>query len=245
MTLGDINNISSDSFVNTEKSATTKPDTGNNVNIRISSALPIEDTSWRRQLYYWVGQLTLDQQISQLVWRGKWLGYFTVLPSAEQMQNSANIFEYFSPKINLESEIASRDKPSSPVSGPFTGFYMMDNSGNGIPEKFTDVCCELDFKEIVGTSPLRYSVVGNGDTEFGPFVMEGTYESDTGKLMISRRYIVNTDPLAGKSISHLSSLHGKNVLIPWAAVAVVDTIRSSYGGVISPHLMTENIASNS
>ena len=135
------------------------------------------------------------------------------------MELSANVFEYFGPNI-LETDAISPDKSVTPISGPMTGYYMIDNSGSGKLENFTDICCELEFQEIFGTSPLRYSVIGNGDTEFGPFVMEGNYDSNTGILTLSRRYIMTTDPLAGKSIANLSAFHGKHVLVPWAVVAV-------------------------
>lgn len=168
-------------------------------------------SDWREQLYFWLGTISVDAQNSCLVWKGSWLGYFNTTPTPEQLQWSRNFFEYSGPSA-VESDVALPNGGLRPLSGAFKGHYMMDNNGGGSMQRFSDKSCSLDFQEIPGSNPLRYSVVGKGDSEFGDFVVEGIYDSSTRVLAASRRYVVETDPLAKSTLQELKSMHGQSLM---------------------------------
>jgi hypothetical protein len=174
-------------------------------------AVPQPPSDWREQLYFWLGTISVDAQNSCIVWKGSWLGYFNTTPTPEQLQWSRNFFEYSGPSA-VESDVALPNGGLRPLSGAFKGHYMMDNSGGGSMQRFSDKSCGLDFQEISGSNPLRYSVVGKGDSEFGDFVIEGIYDSSTRVLAASRRYVVETDPLAKSTLQDLKSMHGQSLM---------------------------------
>jgi hypothetical protein len=95
-----------------------------------------------------------------------------------------------------------------PINGDFKGHQTMDSDGSGKSNKFFDRSCFLDFQEVPGSGTLSlYAVVGRGESEVGPFVMEGVYDSGTHILSLSRRYLNESDPLAHKSIGELKLFH--------------------------------------
>lgn len=90
--------------------------------------------------------------------------------------------------------------PLKPVSGSYSGHYMMDNEGTGRLSRYSDNACFLDFKEEEGNNG-KFSVIGRGDSDFGAFILQGKYDSASRALDVTRKYIIDSDPRAGEKIS--------------------------------------------
>ena len=122
------------------------------------------EPDWRDQIYYWTGLLSYDAVNSCLLWKGSWLGSFTGKPNPDEFSWSSNEFEYLGEVLNLEELYVQG--LLRPRSGRFKGYYMMDNDGSGFLEKYLDNEYYVEFEEVRGLYPPRYTVVGKGDSDF-------------------------------------------------------------------------------
>eukprot|EP01041_Mallomonas_annulata_P000730 gene730-1404_t len=175
----------------------------------------VSQSDWRDQIYYWCGEFNYDNINCCLLWKGSWLGSFAGRPDPEEFAWSSNEFEYSSPRIdhnhnNINDGGGSggvggvhTDGLLHPVSGLYTGYYMMDNDGSGNLRKYLDKQYLVEFDVIKDTSPPRYSVVGRGESDFGPFVLSGSYNTASRILEMSRQYVSETDDRARMSIGEL------------------------------------------
>jgi hypothetical protein len=152
---------------------------------------------WRDQIYYWTGRLELDRHLGRLVWRGNWLGSFHGKPGAEEFvaEGLSQLFEYEGDEV-LEEEVwvcGILTPPPRPLR--FTGYYMMDNDDSGHPERFLEKEFVMSFEERGGNvAQERFFLVrGHGESEFGPFITNGTYSAYTGVLDMARKYVISAD----------------------------------------------------
>jgi len=78
-----------------------------------------------------------------------------------------------------------------PEAGNFVkGHYFMDNDGDGSLTRFKDKKCHMQFNSPDGNI---YKVTGKGDTEFGPFYVEGQYDVTTKEICVCRTYCDDDD----------------------------------------------------
>lgn len=167
--------------------------------------LPPEDDDyepdWRDQIYYWTGLLSFDTENSCLLWKGSWLGSFTGKPNPEEFAWSTNEFEYSGEQLNLDDLYVQG--LLRPKSGYFKGFYLMDNDGSGNLEKYLDNEYYVEFEEVRGLHPPRYTVIGKGESDFGTFVLTGTYNAGNRVLEMARQYIAEDDERCHMDINQL------------------------------------------
>ena len=159
------------------------------------------EPDWRDQIYYWTGFLSYDNDNNCLLWKGSWLGSFTGKPNPDEFSWSSNEFEYLGEAANLaELYVQGLLRPRS---GRFKGFYMMDNDGSGSLSKYLDNEYYVEFEEVRGLHPPRYTVVGKGDSDFGTFVLTGTYNAGNRVLEMARQYISNEDERCAMNVNQL------------------------------------------
>lgn len=159
------------------------------------------EPDWRDQIYYWTGLLSHDSMNSCLLWKGSWLGSFTGKPNPDEFSWSSNAFEYLGEVINLDDLYVHG--LLRPRSGRFKGYYMMDNDGSGSLEKYLDNEYYVEFEEVRGLHPPRYTVVGKGDSNFGTFVLTGTYNAGNRVLEMARQYICEEDERCAMNVNQL------------------------------------------
>jgi hypothetical protein len=166
-------------------------------------------SDWREQLYHWRGHLSMDSSVSTsgdatkrsvLLWSGTWVGSWQQVAGSEStLAWTGNTFTYRGPQV-AEEQTASMSVPLKPVSGSFLGHYMMDNEGSGRLSRYSDSTCYLDFKDDENAAG-KYTVIGRGDSDFGAFILQGTYDSASRALDLTRKYIPDSDPRSGEKIS--------------------------------------------
>lgn len=159
------------------------------------------EPDWRDQIYYWTGLLSYDALNSCLLWKGSWLGSFTGKPNPDEFSWSSNEFEYMGEVLNLDDLYVHG--LLRPRSGRFKGYYMMDNDGSGSLEKYLDNEYYVEFEEVRGLHPPRYTVVGKGDSDFGTFVLTGTYNAGNRVLEMARQYISEEDERCSMNVNQL------------------------------------------
>ena len=159
------------------------------------------EPDWRDQIYYWTGLLSFDTEKSCLVWKGTWLGSFTGKPSPEEFAWSNNEFEYSGERLSLD-DLYSQGL-LRPKSGYFKGFYLMDSDGSGSLEKYLDNEYYVEFEEVRGLHPPRYTVIGKGESDFGTFVLTGTYNAGNRVLEMARQYIAEDDERCHMDINQI------------------------------------------
>lgn len=154
--------------------------------------LPPAEPDWRDQIYYWVGKLSYDDKQQCLRWRGRWMGSFSGKPAESEFDSSSNEFTYCSPRIEKARAFSSQGL-LRPISGHYAGQYGMDNDGSGVIEMYTDKELLMEFEETSLDPCPQYFVYGRGDSEFGEFIVHGTYDSSTRMLDMSRQYLSDND----------------------------------------------------
>lgn len=159
------------------------------------------EPDWRDQIYYWTGLLSFDNLKSCLLWKGSWLGSFSGKPNPDEFSWSSNAFEYNGEVINFDDIYVHG--LLRPRSGRFKGYYMMDNDGSGSLEKYLDNEYYVEFEEVRGLHPPRYTVVGKGDSNFGTFVLTGTYNAGNRVLEMARQYISEEDERCAMNVNQL------------------------------------------
>jgi hypothetical protein len=159
------------------------------------------EPNWRDQIYYWTGFLSFDSLNSCLLWKGSWLGSFVGKPNPEEFSWSSNEFEYSGEMLGLEDLYVHG--LLRPRSGYFKGYYMMDNDGSGSLDKYLDNEYYVEFEEVRGLQPPRYTVVGKGDSDFGTFVLTGTYNAGNRVLEMARQYISEEDERCSMDVNQL------------------------------------------
>lgn len=159
------------------------------------------EPDWRDQIYYWTGLLSFDTPNSCLLWKGSWLGSFTGKPNPDEFAWSSNEFEYLGEVLHLDDLYVQG--LLRPRSGRFKGYYMMDNDGSGSLEKYLDNEYYVEFEEVRGLHPPRYTVVGKGDSDFGTFVLTGTYNAGNRVLEMARQYISEDDERCTMNVNQL------------------------------------------
>ena len=161
----------------------------------------VVEVDWREQIYYWTGELSFDISERCFKWRGSWLGSFTGKPEPEDFAWNNNEFEYVSGKVEpLVDVLDPQGQLLPPSAAFFRGHYMMDATGSGRHDKYFDKQFFAEFKRAEATadadadadaedSESKYVVIGKGDSEFGPFLLSGTYCVATKMLDMSRQYM--------------------------------------------------------
>ena len=160
------------------------------------------EPDWRDQIYYWTGLLSFNEENSCLLWKGSWLGSFTGKPNSEEFAWSSNEFEYSGECLTNIDDLYIQGL-LRPKSGFFKGYYLMDNDGSGNLEKYLDTEYYVEFEEVRGLHPPRYTVIGKGESDFGTFVLTGTYNAGTRVLEMARQYISDDDERCAMNISQL------------------------------------------
>lgn len=121
---------------------------------------------WREQKFWWRGTLS-----AKGTWSGAWVGSFKGKPSEAQFAASPTTFEV--------------SGPAGGQSGSYIkGHYLMDNGG-GLT-KFKDKACFMQFE-------ADNKVQGKGDTAFGAFYVQGTFDRATSQLCVERTYCDEDD----------------------------------------------------
>lgn len=127
----------------------------------------------------------------KLKWCGRWLGSFVGKPDPEEFIWNNNEFEYISNNIDI-NDIIINNQLRPPSSICFEGYYMMDATGTGKHVKYYDKQFFVEFQQLENTddtNDIKYFVLGKGDSEFGPFLLSGTYCVSTKLLDMSRQYM--------------------------------------------------------
>lgn len=177
--------------------------------LSITTPVRSRDAEWRKQSFFWFGALSYDPLGFVLSWKGSLLGYTKARPTADQLQWSRNYFDYSGPS-SVQPELVVAGTSLRPLSGMYKGSYMLDD-GEGRQEKYSDQF-ELDFREISGSLPLQYTVVGVGLSDVGGnFVLDGAYDSGSRALALSRNYVRTTDALGMMSLQDLKQYHGRQL----------------------------------
>lgn len=147
-----------------------------------SPPLPSEaaQLDWRDQTYYWAGTLRPDEAARRWVWRGSWLGSFGARPSSQEILDASQTFEYVGQQAS-EGEL--------PRSGLFSGHFMMHNDDSGVPERFQERPFLIEFAYYEGPGEGQATVSGRGDSDFGPFILQGCFDASSGKLDMCRKYL--------------------------------------------------------
>lgn len=167
------------------------------------------DAEWRQQSYFWFGALSYESAEFMLSWKGSMLGYTSARPSAEQLQWSRNYFDYSGPS-NVDPGVVLSGNTLRPLSGRYKGSYMLDD-GHGRQDKYSDQF-ELDFRDIPGSMPAQFTVVGLGMSDVGgKFVLDGAYDSGSRALALSRNYVSATDALGMMTLNDLKRYHGRQL----------------------------------
>lgn len=161
--------------------------------------------NWRDQIYYWSGNLSLDTINNRLFWKGSWIGSYVGRPESQEFINNPNLFEYSGPEVD-PNIIISKEGYLHPISGYFGGYYLMDNDGSGKLETYDDKSYMIEFEHINDSSPPRYSVFGKGESDFGVFIVTGTYDAASRELEMARQYLEDTDERVTMSIAHLKRI---------------------------------------
>jgi hypothetical protein len=181
------------------------------------------EPDWRDQIYYWQGKLSYDDNLQSVTWKGHWMGSFTGKPGQEEFAISNNDFVYHSISIEKSKVVSIMNQNSymngngsngsstagysllRPVSGYYKGYYMMQNNDiDDKHDKYTDKEFLVEFEENPSKSfPFLYNVYGKGDSEFGIFILHGTYDSNNKILEMSRQYIADCDLRCSMSLPQL------------------------------------------
>eukprot|EP00604_Paraphysomonas_vestita_P002852 CAMPEP_0174818372 /NCGR_PEP_ID=MMETSP1107-20130205/1040_1 /TAXON_ID=36770 /ORGANISM="Paraphysomonas vestita, Strain GFlagA" /LENGTH=441 /DNA_ID=CAMNT_0016030123 /DNA_START=25 /DNA_END=1347 /DNA_ORIENTATION=- len=170
---------------------------GNAIQVDVSA----EQEDWREQLYHWKGHLSVDLAHNVAVWKGIWMTSWQIQQQQEgNAPNPAwnnNSFEYRCANYVVQDPLLKEqveyptNLPLPPLNGNYAGYYMMDNDDGGVLSRYSDSLCHLDFEKdetdlITVTSTdgtflppqsFTYLVVGKGESEFGPFLLQGLYNS--------------------------------------------------------------------
>lgn len=179
----------------------------------------VAEPDWRDQIYYWTGMLNYDDTIQSMTWKGRWLGSFTGKPSIEEFESSSNEFFYTSVMERSKIVVSTSDGITmiQPQSSLYKGYYMMENvtgRGNDM-ERYHDKEFLLDFepvsslesRETTTTQKSKvsflYNVYGKGDSEFGVFILNGTFDSRTNIMDMCRQYVADTDLRCSMSLPQL------------------------------------------
>jgi hypothetical protein len=174
-----------------------------------SMPLTQAEPDWREQIYYWVGKLSFDDKQQCLRWRGKWMGSFSGMPAQSEFDGSSNEFAYCSPCVE-KSRIFTAHGLLRPFGGYYSGQYSMDNDGSGVTEMYTDKELLLEFEEVAADPYPQFFVFGRGDSDFGEFVIDGTYDGSSRILEMSRQYLAENDSKKNLSMQQLKMyLRGK------------------------------------
>lgn len=164
----------------------------------------VSEPDWRDQIYYWVGNLTYDDASQNLLWKGRWIGSFSGKPSAEEFNSGSNEFYYTSSTVDRNKVVVNDSAGLDlllPVSGMYKGYYMMENN-EGESERYNDKEFAIEFESVASNTPV-YNVIGKGDSEFGVFILNGTYDARSKVLDMCRQYIADSDIRTTMSIAHL------------------------------------------
>lgn len=199
-----------------DETAVTKRDQNNSADVEsyvesetdtAAEATPTAELSWRDQRFHWSGTLAFDTVRQAQVWKGLWLGYFSVRPSKEDFKAATeNSFEYLSTKIRKNTTpMTALDDSFMPQSGYFKGHYFMDSDGSGMPRKYTDKDCVLVFEATnpAESPPHQFIAFGRGACEFGSFVMFGKFDNRTNAMDIVRQYVTANDERGSMTLKQL------------------------------------------
>jgi hypothetical protein len=184
-----------------------------------------DELDWREQTFYWSGKLDYDDSTRCVRWIGNWLGSFTGRPPLEELQSSKNSFLYFSQVID-KARVFSNGAFLKPCSGFYRGSYVVDDEeeddddgdgdGDSKQERCEDKECLIEFEEQVGRLIPFYSVYGKGDSEFGKFVLHGSFDAGTRVLDLVRQYLSDADPKADMSLMQLKQLFKRGLSLSTA-----------------------------
>jgi hypothetical protein len=155
---------------------------------------------WRDQIYYWTGKVEYNEALQCLLWKGKWIGSFTGKPTTEEFEASESKFCYNSVPIDKAKVLSANGNTQvlRPVSGFYKGSYTMDP---GDEEEYCDKEFLLDFEDAGKLH--NYNVYGKGDSDFGAFILQGTFDGQSRVLDLCRQYIVESDPRCSMTLSQL------------------------------------------
>ncbi|RYH20326.1 hypothetical protein EON65_23785 [archaeon] len=165
----------------------------------------VNEPDWRDQIYYWVGQLRFDEKGKCLVWEGKWMGSFTGKPPKEELESSTNDFSYKSVEVS-KSSVMQGTGGLVPYSGLYHGYHLIDTEGEEAEverEKFEEKDVLIEFEEVAGGHSATHQACGRGESEFGVFILNGSYVCTTGILEMSRQYLADHDLRCTMTIAQL------------------------------------------
>mmetsp|Transcript_13863 Transcript_13863/g.20743 ORF Transcript_13863/g.20743 Transcript_13863/m.20743 type:complete len:238 (+) Transcript_13863:646-1359(+) len=147
----------------------------------------------------WRGVLTRDTSGKCLKWTGQWTADSS--PSSEE-----NTFDFNSPPV--ADEVLDSDNSSSlqPVSGVYSGSYMAQGSVRVSDVKFMVHFFPAESDVPGKASQDEFFVVGKGDSQFGPFVLRGNYNSTTRSLEANRMPVAPGDPMLSASVEELKNI---------------------------------------
>jgi hypothetical protein len=130
------------------------------------------------------------------------MGSFSGRPVQSEFDSSSNEFTYYSPHIE-KSRAFSSDGLLLPLGGNYSGQYSMDNDGSGVTEMYTDKELLVEFEEVATDPYPQFFVFGRGDSEFGEFVVHGSFDGSSGLLEMSRQYLAENDSKKDLSMQQL------------------------------------------
>eukprot|EP01034_Spumella_vulgaris_P021799 gene21799-27868_t len=161
----------------------------------------------------WVGSYTGRPEVGEFMLSNNYFEYTSEIiadvTSLLTYRDGGSVCED-AQEIGGNSELLLR-----PPSSFFRGFYMMDNDGSGSLERYLDKDYYIEFDEIrsadsqtaaatalaqdysaaggLVVDPPVYSVLGKGDSDFGVFILTGTFDSALGVMEMARQYIADDD----------------------------------------------------
>jgi hypothetical protein len=207
----------------------------------------LDELVWTDQSFYWTGQLGFNIEQGSYLWTGLWLGSFTGRPmSSDFLANQHNIFEYISETVSAPVSGGSmNDKLPPPLSGMYSGCYLMEGDDIGSLIKYTDRPYYISFSKLtenslasngrnvsssIGLGADQYCIIGKGCSDDGLFVISGTYNSATSVTEISRQYLACDDFRASMSVEELRALYAYEYNdIELSLVFDMDSLSSSPG----------------
>jgi hypothetical protein len=73
----------------------------------------------------------------------------------------------------------------------------------GMKERFQDQECLIEFEELSGRLTPFYNVYGKGESEYGTFLLHGTFDAATRMIELTRQYLAENDERKNLSFRQL------------------------------------------
>lgn len=187
----------------------------------VKKMFALQDPRWRDKIYYLSGGLFINATGStpksnkvHVCIKGKWLASLDGQPRKEDISQWSNKNDFYYESLAQEdmSSLALPENCMKPLSGRYTGFHFIDptaadvassSPSEGVPTKCTEALLHILFTADPSTGSSSYSLVGKGESDLGKFLLFGTYDSQSRRIEVSRRYVEDSNPCNGYTLPYL------------------------------------------